>query len=96
MFAHKDHNHGLPDFPVQQYSHFLFCTQVFFIFSWLSSIPPYLYIPDILYSSIRGTLVSDDVRHLLPGTYLVCVGQTDVYLVPGYIVGGTINRAYVS
>ena len=24
LFAHKEHNHGFPDFPVQQYSYFLF------------------------------------------------------------------------
>ena len=26
LFAHKEHNHGFPDFPVQQYSYFLFST----------------------------------------------------------------------
>ena len=34
LFAHKGHNHGFPDFPVQQYSYFLFSTR-YFIFYFL-------------------------------------------------------------
>ena len=30
LLAHKEHIHGFPDFPVQQYSYFLFSTRCFF------------------------------------------------------------------
>ena len=28
LFAHQEHHHGFPDFPIQQYSYFLFSTKV--------------------------------------------------------------------
>ena len=43
LLANKEHNHGFQDFRVQQYSYFLFSTKGIFIFSWLSSIPHYIY-----------------------------------------------------
>ena len=64
LFAHKEHNHAFPDFPVQQYSYFLFSTRYFFIFSWLSSIPHYLYIPGILYRTYWNV-----TSLCTPGTY---------------------------
>ena len=83
LFAHKEHNHGFPDFSVQQYSYFVFSTRIFFFSCDLSGIPHYLYIPGILYRTYWNTTMYTHLVHIQ--VYLVYTYSSIIlYVVPWY------------
>ena len=97
LFAHthKDHDHGFPDFPVQQYPYFhiifYFLPAVFFIFSWLSSIPHYyLFIPGVLYRTYWNITIYTHLVHI--HTWYI---RTAAYVVPWYHTYGIYYQVLI-
>ena len=65
-FAHKEHNHGFPDFPVQQHSYFLFSTRYFYFLVVVKHSTLFIrYIPGILYRAYWNITILRT-----PGTYI--------------------------
>ena len=108
LFAHKEHNHGFPDFPVHHYSYFLSSTRYFLTFSWLSSIPhffmytryivPYVleyYI--FLHTWYINTWYIRTAVYLIPwyhATYFIYYLVFIMCATDVYLVAGLINRVY--
>ena len=90
LFPHQEHNHGFPDFPVQQYSFSIFY-QLFCIFSWFCQAFHIIYVYQVYYTVRIGIL--QFYRTHLVHTHLVhiyVVGTYSSLPVPG--TPGIIRR----